>query len=149
MNALVKQMVDRFLGWKLPADFNPDGGIRFERTGHGFGGQTFVREVTGTNLLTATQATEMVQHMLAPFEMTAAPRPLEEWSEEHGNVLWWAWNGEEWFGEPPYVGSPLDLGRTYEGSLGGQGLGPITLGGWPGYHTHWTPLPPMPPSPAA
>ena len=29
--AQIKHMVDRFLGWKLPLDFNPDGGIKFER----------------------------------------------------------------------------------------------------------------------
>lgn len=62
--AQVKHMVDRFLMWKLPPDFRPDGGINFEKTGHGFGGQTFHREPVGTNLLTATQAKAMLLHML-------------------------------------------------------------------------------------
>ena len=45
-------------------------------------------------------------------------RPLEEWWEAYGDVLWWKFPIEE----PPYVGSPLDEN-------------------WPGYHTHWTPIP--------
>lgn len=45
------------------------------------------------------------------------PRPLEEWGEDHGDVLWWKFPIEE----PPYVGSPLDEK-------------------WPNYHTHWTPI---------
>ena len=50
-------------------------------------------------------------------------RPLEEWWEAYGDVLWWKFPIEE----PPYVGSPLDEN-------------------WPGYHTHWTPIPlPQPP----
>lgn len=41
-------------------------------------------------------------------------RPLEDWHEDFGDVLWWAFPVKE----PPYVGSPLDTE-------------------WPGYHTHW------------
>lgn len=51
----------------------------------------------------------------------AAPeraRPMEEWDEDYGDVLWWKIPIEE----PPYVGSPLDEN-------------------WPAYHTHWTPIP--------
>lgn len=57
----VKEMVDSFLTWKVPADFAPDGGIKFEPTPMHGGG--FSRPV-GTNLLTATQAEAMVRHML-------------------------------------------------------------------------------------
>jgi len=42
-------------------------------------------------------------------------RPIEEWGEDYGDVLWWKFPIEE----PPYVGSPLDEK-------------------WPAYHTHWT-----------
>ena len=35
-------------------------------------------------------------------------RPFAEWSEDHGDVLWWRLP----ISEAPYVGSPLDLGRT-------------------------------------
>jgi hypothetical protein len=50
-------------------------------------------------------------------------KPLEEWGEDYGDVLWWKFPIEE----PPYIGSPLDAN-------------------WPAYHTHWTTIPmPQPP----
>lgn len=67
-------------------------------------------------------------------------RPLEEWHEDMGDVLWWKFPVTE----APYVGSPTCLGQTveihdYKGVVArGQ------VGGWPGYHTHFTPLPPAP-----
>lgn len=42
-------------------------------------------------------------------------RPLEEWDEARGSVLWWKLP----ICEPPWAGTPLDSD-------------------WPGYHTHWT-----------
>jgi hypothetical protein len=55
----VKQMVDRFLAWKLPENFFPDCGISFDKSKiHP------ASWPTGTNLLDATQATAMVRHML-------------------------------------------------------------------------------------
>jgi hypothetical protein len=56
-SAVVERMVNRFLAWKLPADFDPDGGISFKQVF----GQTWP---IGTNLFTAAQAKEMVRHML-------------------------------------------------------------------------------------
>lgn len=50
--------------------------------------------------------------------------PLAAWHEDRGDVLWWRFPIEE----PPYVGSPISSD-------------------WPGYHTHWTPLPPPPGTP--
>jgi len=44
-------------------------------------------------------------------------RPLDEWHEDHGAVLWWTFPVRE----SPYVGSPL-------------------WNSWPGRHTHWTPI---------
>ncbi len=61
--AQIKHMVDRFLTWKLPTAFNPDGGISFERIAGASGPHPFVREPTGTNLLSADQATAMVRHI--------------------------------------------------------------------------------------
>lgn len=52
-------------------------------------------------------------------------RALAEWHEDDGPVMWWAWNGHEWAGEPAWCGQPDDSD-------------------WPGYHTHWTPHPAMP-----
>lgn len=68
----VIHMVERFLAWPLPNDFNPDAGISFDDSG----------KPTGTNLLTATQAEEMVLHMLevapnAPAEGELAKLVME------------------------------------------------------------------------
>lgn len=65
----IKHMVDRFLSWKLPADFAPDGGIAFDPIIHLGTEHQSRREPVGTNLFTATQAEEMVRHMVA--EMAA------------------------------------------------------------------------------
>lgn len=45
-------------------------------------------------------------------------RPLDEWHEDCGPALWWRFPIEE----APYCGGPLDCD-------------------WPGYHTHWSPIP--------
>lgn len=42
-------------------------------------------------------------------------RPIEEWHEDMGCVIWWEFP----ISEPPHCGTPLDMD-------------------WPGYHTHWT-----------
>jgi hypothetical protein len=70
-----------------------------------------------------------------------APRPLAEWHEDIGDVLWWKFPIDE----PPYVGSPLDLGKTVNVRTYGPtgkllGEHDVQVGGWPGYHTHWTPI---------
>lgn len=81
----------------------------------------------------------------------AGPFPEEWWGEGDGDVLWWCWRDGEWLGEPPYVGSPLDLGLTVEchthAENGETPAARFQVGGWPGYHTHWTRLPPQPPAP--
>ena len=53
------EMVTRFLGWKLPQDFNPDGGVTFTPINHP------ACWPIGTNLLTAVQARAMLEHVLA------------------------------------------------------------------------------------
>lgn len=52
----IDHMVNRFLQWRLPEDFYPDAGISYDRTRP--------HEPIGTNLFSATQAKEMVEHML-------------------------------------------------------------------------------------
>lgn len=66
----VSEMVDRFLGWKLPRDFAPDAGISFKKCDH--------PDVwpSGTNLFHAGQAKEMIQHMLGGF--LAAQPPVDD-----------------------------------------------------------------------
>ena len=56
----IEEMVNRFLGWKLPSDFAPDCGIEFDANkypNHKF-------EPIGTNLFTATQAKAMIEYMI-------------------------------------------------------------------------------------
>jgi hypothetical protein len=62
---ITDEMVSRFLNWKLPTDFCPDCGITFKRESdydHPEFGRTKY-EPTGTNLLDAKQAREMLEHV--------------------------------------------------------------------------------------
>ncbi len=58
---VTKEMVDRFLCWKLPADFYPDAGISFAP---GYTAHSSPLWPTGTNLLTSSQAQVMLDHVL-------------------------------------------------------------------------------------
>lgn len=60
----IKHMVDRFLGWKLPEDFNPDGGISFKKEFNEHTDHPMKNEPLGTNLLDAIQAEAMVRYMV-------------------------------------------------------------------------------------
>lgn len=69
------------------------------------------------------------------------PRPLSEWTEEDGDVLWWQFPVVE----APYCGTPNDCGMTVEMRHyvmvdGKREIKTVRtdVGGWPGYHTHWT-----------
>jgi len=68
----IKHMVDRFLNWKLPENFNPDGGISFKKTFNEHTAHPMKHEPVGTNLLSAMQATEMVRHMIEGMDASAA-----------------------------------------------------------------------------
>ena len=91
---------------------------------------------------------------IAPHDQKREPRPIDEWHEDMGDVLWWCWRDGAWLEEAPYIGSPLDLGQTIEchthAETGDTPAARFNVGGWPGHHTHWTPLPAQPyaPSPA-
>jgi hypothetical protein len=56
----IKYMINRFLGWQLPKDFNPDGGISAKRPNYA---PNVAWEPCGTNLFTAIQAEAMVRYM--------------------------------------------------------------------------------------
>lgn len=58
------EMVSRFLAWKLPENFNPDGGITFEPIGSKGTTAEFKREPSGTNLFDFKQAKAMLEHVL-------------------------------------------------------------------------------------
>ena len=66
-----KEVANRFLGWKLPKDFNPDCGISFDKK----------HEPFGTNLFTATQAEEMVRFILTDTILSER-KQVEEGLEE-------------------------------------------------------------------
>lgn len=55
---------------------------------------------------------------MAEYKSTDIAWPLERWHEDMGPALWWKFPIDE----PPYVGTPIDSD-------------------WPGYHTHWSPIP--------
>jgi len=60
---MIEQAVTRFLSWKLPKDFHPDGGVVFIPTkGRGCDSPHWP---CGTNLLNAQQARDMLRHVLA------------------------------------------------------------------------------------
>lgn len=68
----IKQITNRFLGWKLPEDFHPDDGISFEpefnKEWNAKQGKPPQRRTpTGTNLFSYTQAEAMVRFILADF----------------------------------------------------------------------------------
>jgi len=60
----IKHMVNRFLMWRLPENFNPDGGISFKRVVNENTAYPRKSEPVGTNLFDYTQAKEMVSHMI-------------------------------------------------------------------------------------
>ena len=68
------------------------------------------------------RAKAMLCALLAAAQVRAkthvVARPGEEYHEDMGNVLWWRFPIDE----PPYAGMPGDSD-------------------WPGYHTHFTPIP--------
>ena len=60
----IKHMVNRFLGYRLPENFRPDGGVTFEKFGNKGTPYQYEHQPSGTNLLDAVQAEAMVRHMI-------------------------------------------------------------------------------------
>jgi hypothetical protein len=60
----IKYLVDRFLSWRLPENFQPDGGITFTPTWNTGTPHEGRYQPTGTNLLDANQTETMVRHMI-------------------------------------------------------------------------------------
>ena len=65
----IKHMISRFLGWRLPANFNPDAGISFEPEFNveymaSLGKPPMRHEPLGTNLFDYTQAEAMIRYMV-------------------------------------------------------------------------------------
>jgi hypothetical protein len=69
---------------------------------------------------------QLFEHGKSLFEQKQAleapiARPLAEYHEDQGFVTWWEFPVRE----PAWIGRPDDSD-------------------WPGYHTHWSPHPPIP-----
>lgn len=74
-DAQIKHMTERFLRWKLPENFNPDGGISFQRIFNENTPYPSKAEPSGTNLFDYNQAKAMVQHLVEGLP-EAAPQDL-------------------------------------------------------------------------
>jgi Lar family restriction alleviation protein len=71
----IKHMADRFLGWRLPENFHPDGGISFKKTFNDHMPTPMKNEPTGTNLFDAEQATAMVRYMIEGLPVAVILNP--------------------------------------------------------------------------
>jgi hypothetical protein len=61
----ITHMVNRFLQWRLPKDFQPDCGIQFDaNAAKKLNPNNHTYEPVGTNLLSADQAKEMVRFII-------------------------------------------------------------------------------------
>jgi len=60
----IEYMVNRFLQWRLPENFNPDGGISFKRYFNEQTDHPMKSEPIGTNLFDYMQAKDMVRFMV-------------------------------------------------------------------------------------
>jgi hypothetical protein len=70
----IDTMVNRFLGWKLPADFHPDAGVSFKPYDPPeYPHMREQRWPAGTNLLTAAQAKAMFEYVLADSKEPQSP----------------------------------------------------------------------------
>lgn len=74
----IEYMVGRFLSWKLPGDFNPDGGINFDAIANEGGEFERRREPVGTNLFDYQQAESMVRYMLDGLPAAKPPEGAPE-----------------------------------------------------------------------
>jgi len=90
------KLVNRFLGWKLPATFGPDAGISFKPYHPQQTPDSHLWPV-GTNLLTATEARAMLEHILPPMPENSYSTEAEGDAYTHG---WFDGNKEPPYGEP-------------------------------------------------
>ena len=88
---VVEQAVNRFLSWKLPKDFHPDGGMAFIPTkGRGYDNQPVQRFVGRRN---AQEREPAMQDALMKFDpATGEERPYPshatQWRNWHGSAAW-------------------------------------------------------------
>lgn len=126
--AYIERMVNRFLAWKLPNDFNPDGGISFKAEYNEGTAHPGKHEPTGTNLLTATQAKAMVEHMVNGE--TALQRFEELWHYTAGLISYHHADdsGKEWGRASALKPLLLELERQVLNYGGNRPTGEYLLG---------------------
>lgn len=119
-------MVSRFLCWRLPKDFAPDGRVKFDRIFLVFDGFDGAQPIdisdapdhywpTGTNLFTAEQAKAMIENMLGigPTKDMHKLPPSEQECEHrkitycHGSSLWICADCDEGFAAGEFMGLQL------------------------------------------
>ena len=76
--ANIEAMTRRFLGWRLPENFNPDAGISFKAEFNEGTAWPMKHVPTGTNLFGYNQAKQMVEYILAasPYAQPSAHEGL-------------------------------------------------------------------------
>ncbi len=88
----IDEMVQRFLGWKLPKDFEPDGRITFNKHYYDFNGNVVTCTLDspfwpiGTNLFTADQARQMLEYVLDGSDFPRISSEAEFLSKRLGRV---------------------------------------------------------------
>lgn len=122
----VTQMVNRFLGWKLPLDFAPDCGISIDEQIAGQNGWP-----SGTNLFNAEQAKEMFEYVtqgkaapaVAVNEKLAASLKKANDQAEHFEREWYL-RGDEIEGLKASNEQMLETLKSWYQQEYGHGLGP-------------------------
>lgn len=128
----IKYMTERFLTWKLPMLFAPDGGITFEHFRNVGTPYEARNEPTGTNLLHAGQAEAMIRHLVAGLPEAAPSSPGDGWEAQlqhwyadpfGGRPIWRdtpsIWNGQRQLGyREIYVKKPLPAAPSPGGDHG-------------------------------
>lgn len=130
----IKHMVDKFLAYRFPEDIQPDGGLSIRRVFNEGTPHEFKATPSGTNLLNAAQATDMVRHMIEGLH--ALPPQGDGWQD---------------IASAPRKGRELILLLTpsrypqlaYSNTWWTSGF---SVENKP---THWMPIPPLPAPPAA
>ena len=56
------------------------------------------------------EAADEIERLQAVIDLLHAPRPLVDWHEDIGNVLWWSFP----ICEPPFSGTPYDSDWPFE-----------------------------------
>jgi hypothetical protein len=72
----IKYMVNRFLMWRLPENFNPDAGISFKPAYNEHTAWPMKHQPVGTNLFDATQTEAMIRYLIDGMP-EAQPAPKE------------------------------------------------------------------------